>query len=195
MKNKEKVKEYFIDDVKDHKMTILHEDGVYRHVKFSREGSNYFRFDLTTIPGYLFFTGDMGSFTFSRVNDMFTFFRDDDLKINPSYWSEKLQATDKHEGYKEYSPELARGVVEDIVKNYFEDRGITGSYILQQELDEQIYPFIDEEQEFYKAMSEFYSDEAGDLFADWWEDTFEEYTFRYLWCCYAIVWGIEQYDK
>ena len=37
---------------------------------------------------------------------------------------------------------------------------------------------------------------AGNLeFYDFWETDLEEYTFRYLWCLYAIVWGITQYDK
>ncbi len=26
-------------------------------------------------------------------------------------------------------------------------------------------------------------------------DTFQEYTYEYLWCCYAIAWGINVYDE
>ena len=33
-----------------------------------------------------------------------------------------------------------------------------------------------------------------DAFADAWDNSFERYTFRYLCCCFAIVWAIKEYD-
>jgi hypothetical protein len=33
----------------------------------------------------------------------------------------------------------------------------------------------------------------GEL-TDLWEYDFKSYTFHYIWCLYAIVWGIRTYD-
>ncbi len=30
---------------------------------------------------------------------------------------------------------------------------------------------------------------------DCWEWGCKEYTFHFLWCCYAIAWGIKTYDE
>jgi hypothetical protein len=91
--------EEFIKDVSQHKMQILRDDGLYRHIRFKRENTSCYYFDLITWPGALCYTGDMGTFVFSRIPDMFEFFRTDgekgaDLRINPGYWSEKLLAVD-----------------------------------------------------------------------------------------------------
>jgi hypothetical protein len=32
-------------------------------------------------------------------------------------------------------------------------------------------------------------------FSDFWEHDLTEYTYHYIWCCYAIAWGIAEYDK
>jgi hypothetical protein len=32
-------------------------------------------------------------------------------------------------------------------------------------------------------------------FQDAWERSFDEYTFRFIWCLYAIVWTIREYDS
>jgi hypothetical protein len=32
------------------------------------------------------------------------------------------------------------------------------------------------------------------VFEDFREVDCEEYTHRFLWCCYALAWGIEKYD-
>jgi hypothetical protein len=78
-------------------MKVHRDDGIYRHLKFSRNGSNSYRFDLVTWPGYLSVTGDMGTWTFGRIADMFDFhgqpFRAArKFLINPGYWSEKFEA-------------------------------------------------------------------------------------------------------
>jgi hypothetical protein len=58
-----------------HGMIILHDDGVYRHLRFMDEkGSSLYWYDLVTWPGSLAFNGDYGSFVFSRSRDMFEFF-------------------------------------------------------------------------------------------------------------------------
>lgn len=43
------------------------------------------------------------------------------------------------------------------------------------------------------AAQEFESSD-GFRFTDFWEVDSTEYTFRFIWCCYALAWGIRQYD-
>src|SRR4051812_42454340 len=71
-------------------MTVLHDDGLYRHLRFAPPSRAFYWFDLVTWPGRLAFVWSDTSHIFSRVDDMFTFFRNPQYGINPGYWSEKL---------------------------------------------------------------------------------------------------------
>jgi len=187
MKSRSELKERFLKDVSSHELKIIKDDGVYRHIRLGRPGSSFMFFDIVTWPGNLAYTGDMGTYTFSRVPDMFTFFRDsnEDWGINPGYWSEKVQSADR-DGIKEFSWDL----FEQNVLSYCET-------------DEQKEFMKDElkyvEHDDYGACAfyrEFDNDnEAGVDLSDFWESDNEEYTFRFLWCCHALVWAIQQYDN
>lgn len=83
----------FLNDVKNHELTIHHNNGLFRHLTFQEHGTNDKHFNITTFPGYLIITGELGALVFSRCEDMFRFFRSDDLKINPDYWAEKIRST------------------------------------------------------------------------------------------------------
>ena len=109
-------KERFLRDVADHKLEVVKDEGVHRHIVMSMGGSTY-RYELTTWPYFICISGDMGCFVFSRVKDMFTFFRNDDLAINEGYWHEKLEAVPLHGGATGYSSDSFTKAV----KVYFED--------------------------------------------------------------------------
>lgn len=97
--------ENFSRDTANHSMEVLHDSGLYRHLRFSRNGSSVYHFDLVSYPGYLCYSGDMGCFVFYCAPDMFDFFSPGDYEekkqvergmpyINPGYWSQKLCAVD-----------------------------------------------------------------------------------------------------
>src|ERR1051326_8204576 len=67
----------FLRNVKAHEMTVLRDEGVDRHLRFKAPNTSNQYFDLITWRGSLCFTGDMGTFVFSRIPDMFEFFRDE----------------------------------------------------------------------------------------------------------------------
>lgn len=67
--------ETFLADVAAHQIHVLRDDGVHRHIRFKRPGTYCMQFDLITWPGYLCYTGDMGTYVFNRLEDMFEFFR------------------------------------------------------------------------------------------------------------------------
>lgn len=96
--------EEFLRDVSNHEMLIIRDDGLYRHIRFQRPDTSSMYFDLITWPNRLCYTGDMSTYVFSRIEDMFRFFRadrqrstrdDQRLEINLSYWAEKVISGDR----------------------------------------------------------------------------------------------------
>jgi len=127
MLDQKEIKERFLKETKNHKMEVLMDNGVYRHLKFTNEGSQVYRFDIHTWPGYLCICQDMGTYVFSRVPDMFEFFNSDinkEYAINPGYWGEKLQAVDGNRnapGYEEFSQEIFEEHVWEEFKQFSEE--------------------------------------------------------------------------
>ena len=160
-------------------------------------------YHITTRPGYLVFTGDMGSFVFTRLSDMFDFFRDKDgYDINPGYWEEKLEAVDSRGGAKEFSRDLAKETLIEHLQDHL--AGIdSGDYDKDQsdaeEAKEAIEHLIglaeDDKHDFYETLRNWDADDAGGLDMDcWWEWDFNDHTYRYIWACFAIVHAIKLYD-
>ena len=83
----------FLGAVTEHEMTVLHDEGLYRHLKFAKPGTMIWSWEIVTWPGSLAIRGDIGlGLVFTRLEDMLQFFDDGqpDGWINPSYWGEKL---------------------------------------------------------------------------------------------------------
>lgn len=184
----------------DHSLTVLRDDGEYRHLSFSHNGSNIYRFDLITWPGYLTICGDMGTYTFARIRDMFSFFRDDREgdapTINPSYWAEKLVSVDKSSPVQEFSFALFKDAIKEEVdsldfpseehrRQFWRD---VQSHVLDNDYQDSETLMLARAMEFDPG------DPFSHVFSDIYEHNFKEFTFHYLWVCYAIVDGIKQYD-
>lgn len=189
-------------------MHVLRDDGLYRHLRFKRPTTSCCYFDLITWPGVLCFTGDMGTFVFSRLPDMFEFFRTDrveggELRINPGYWSEKLLSVDggrNGASAMEFSVEKFTSVLTEYVNDWLADRAVPDedAEALRQAVKEEVIDLIESEDESYsyRLGDEFRHDVNGAEFhfQDLWDHNFRRFTHRFLWCCYALSWGIQQYD-
>lgn len=198
MSKPDEARDRFLKDVADHRMTVLLDNGVHRHLRFSRPGSSTYWFELVTWPGRLSISGDMGDYVFSRLTDMFEFFRTDrsqagELRINRGYWAEKVTAVSKFgNGIEEFSPERFRAAVVDHFRRHTRDRGIVPG--LKQAIRDEVLDRIpDGEHDANIAVRDFYH--GGFRFTDFWEHHLTDYTLHYVWCCYAIQWGIQQYDE
>jgi len=187
----EKASENFIKDTADHTMEILNDDGLYRHLSFSDNGSSIYRYYLITWPGYLCFTGDCGTFVFRRLKDMFEFFRGDG--INPGYWAEKAESHDRHNGCREYSEEAFKKEVKAWTDNWEFESDEQKEEVLQQVEDEVLSCGDDQTMAFDAAYN--FKSEYGHEFDDFFEADLTDYTYRYIWCLRAIVHGIKEYDK
>ena len=190
--------ERFTKETASHKMQVLLDSGTYRHLIFRSDKDSWCNwFEIVTWPGSLIINGDMGSYSFSRIEDMFGFFRnskDEELKINPSYWEEKIQAQDRRTPAKRFDIDYYRENVLDSLNGYWLDgEGGERREQITAALQDVFHGSDDmQPHEIYEAVREFEHD--GFSLSDPWEISSETYTFHYLWCLYAIVWGIRQYD-
>jgi hypothetical protein len=197
-------RERFLRDTTEHEMDVLHDDGLYRHLRFKQPGTSMYYFDLVTWPGFLSITGDCGSFLFSRTRDMFEFFgtgngarggfEDSRWGINPHYWSEKLQAP-KPDAAQKYSDKVFRTHVLEWFKDVAEELEQDEADALRLALEEQVLAYElgwNDEHEAHRLLSEF--EHEGQQISDSWEWDLREYDWTFLWCCWAIVWGVGQYN-
>lgn len=181
-----------------HEMTILHDDGLYRHLRFRSPDHGTYWFELTTVPGALIFRGDGESFVFARVRDMFEFFRSSrEGSINPTYWSEKL-TSDRDAAFK-YDEESFRAQVWEHVRNYgSEYRGLAKAVQAWFFDGWDDYNFHHESEARAGLDAFSYTPEDSTLkpfeFTNTWAWDFKGYDWWFLWACQAIVWGIRQYD-
>ena len=215
-------KEQFLRDVGEHCLTVLRDGGVERHLRFRKPGTGCYGFDLLTFPGHLLITGDCGSYLFRRLEDMFEFFRTDrqpkdELHINPQYWSEKLLATDCSGARGGAAKEFSKEKFEASIKRWFDDHfeeeiredaepdeesgfhdstSIAARKAKRDQIWSQIVSCVlscsDNEHEALDAAMDFEC--HGFRFRDFYEVDNRDYTFHFIWCAYAIAWGIKQYD-
>lgn len=178
-------------DVAGFEMIIRRDEGEFRHLTFSKDLSIVNHFHIITWPWCLCITGDMGTYVFSRVRDMFTFFRlehiagKEGLFINLDYWSEKLLAVDKVCPVEQFSYELFKQIVQERI-----DAAETTK--AQRDAVESMVANLDGEpmEIVYERVCDFQEFEFADLY----QYDLTEYCYHFIWCCYAIAWGIQQYD-
>jgi len=179
----------FLNDVKKHEMKIVQDNSVYRHIVFKEPGTNSYMFGLVTWPWHLAYYGDMGDYMFTRIDDMFQFFRHDNasvLYINSGYWAEKCVASCR-DGIEEFSPDLFKSNIKTELDEANASKAVRRAVV------DDIFSRIDDgEHSVNEALYNFEHD--GFRFDDWGYSS-KEYTFRFLWCCYAIAWGIKKYDE
>lgn len=183
-------KKDFSRTVERHKMTVIRDDGLYRHLLF-REPKHFNRwFELLTWPGRLCITGDAGTFVFTRLADMFEFFRGDS-QIDFHYWAEKCEARDRA-GVREFNAEKFKAQVWRLVTEYEESARFSEATRAEVKAEVIEHAYDGE----YAAMTAAINFVATDGFRlhNFWEMDCKEYTYTFLWCCYAIAWGIRQYD-
>jgi hypothetical protein len=193
----------FERETTQHEMTVAHDHGLYRHLKFRRtywrppllkqQRSSFYWFDLITVPGALIFQGDGETFAFRRVEDMFEFFRMSawDGQPNITYWAEKV--TTDRDSLQQYSGELFVRVMREHYVELIRDRGVPAG------TSKALLAFAEDYDLSYEVNAHAFLDEfqyQGFQFEDTWDlySSFRDYGWWFLWSLHAIVWGIGQYD-
>jgi len=208
----------FLLDTAEHRLTVIRDDGLYRHLRLQRPGSSCYYYDVITWPGYLTVVGDMGTWTFSRIADMFEFFGGWTGYINTHYWSEKLEAGAGGSGRnllaQEYDHDAFCESLKSSMSEYLEggEEADPGEDEEEDWDDEEDTPDSDKAKvreavrqlcnahfsndwEAYQAVGE----------ADWpdrwstWDVceglTFKTYTSHFRWILFAITWAISKYHN
>ncbi|EIX6860562.1 hypothetical protein MKW06_001727 [Escherichia coli] len=205
----------FISDVCEHRMTVLQDNGVYRHLRFAQPGTSCYYFDIVTWPGYLAVTGDMGTWTFSRTRDMFNFFGGAFEKgVNAGYWSEKLEAGAGRSAHdflaQEYDHDEFCVSLKEQLSTYFEeDEEEVADVDWDDESDEpdsdkakirEIVRDLCRENHqsaelAYHAVYEAYWPQCVDTWELCSDINYKTYSVHFLWILHAIVWGIGKYHN
>jgi hypothetical protein len=179
-----------------HQMTVLHEDGLYRHLRFEGTADSAFGrypFELITWPYNLVVkAGWTFHFDIDATPDMLDLFRRTALKgqINPGYWQEKVRAgRDEIEGFDPnlFEQQVKRYVVHSIREGEA-PRGIGA------EVTREIFEMGDifDESSARAALADFRY--KGWDFGDLPEWDFSDFTPGFLHCCHAIRHGIDLWD-
>lgn len=203
----------FLREISRHEMHVLRDDGIHRHLRFKRSDSSAMSFDIVTWPDHLCYTGDMGTFVFSRLEDMFQFFRrevpsndqqgqGEDARelfrnVDLRYWAEKCLSADAVDGISRFNQERFRAYLLDHVEQRLDgddDWTPERRKALLAELNEEVLDRLDDsygEADIWRRVHEFRHD--GFEFRDL-ESNCHSYTLRFQWCALALRWGIRQYD-
>lgn len=194
------VGEHFKHNVANHEMEILLDDGLHRHLLFKKPDTTDQHFRIVTWPGYLTICGDMGTFTFYRNANMFHFFLGSGGGISPSYWEEKLQAGAGSEGARAIAQEWDSDAFKENIKDCWEE-WLRAETLPDSDKTDEVKEYLrdhllscSDEFEAVAAVREFDCEEAPNMLDDLWEVSDSRHRYHYLWCCYAIVWGIQQYN-
>ena len=194
----------FLDDVRNHQMTIELDQGVHRCLFFGRPGSSAYHFRLITWPGHLAISGGCGSYSFARLRDMFEFFRDAgpdyerEDRINTVYWREKLQSVDCHHGESQFDRSRYEKIIRSDMDLWIEqfdkpeqDR------ILEDAQSCGLFEACDTLDQSLSKACGWKCPVTGDYpNADFWEHSghLMQPSFHLMWCMRAIQWGIKRYD-
>lgn len=194
---RKQVLDQFIKDTRNHQLTIVKDAGVYRHLSCrSPEHDKLYAFEIITSPNLLLFYGDCGTFVFSRLHDMFQFFRSDCVRsdLPLGYWSEKIEAAPAGIDVMMYSQRLAEDSVQAVFDTWAQSQSLQGSDLehAQQELDDQILIHCDSLDALFDCIGT--ELECGYTF-DIVDVNYRTLHPAVIWCMYAIVWAIRQYDK
>lgn len=201
-KFKEKV---MIELFANHKMQVLLDNGINRHLKFENPESHLYWFELISWKDGLTICGDFGSYTFRRDNtkDMFSLFRW--VNVNMSYWAEKVVSVDASSPLTIFSMEAAKEALIYRFENGFINDKINADEMNETEAEiklEKFKKFIEDdfveyyyscEKDIIDSFEEFEFDgEIVELRLD--EFDAQDFCGRYKLCCTAIQWAINKYD-
>ncbi|TGV07698.1 hypothetical protein E4695_08665 [Alcaligenaceae bacterium 429] len=194
--------EHFTKESESASMEVLLDNGLYRHLRVRFKNGGFGWFDIMTWPGNLTITGDCETFTFSRLEDMFAFFRTSSQRINPGYWQEKV--VDGRDRCREFDWDL----FEKAALKYFDQRleGHREWEIVAEAREVLIEALGSADQDAYGAVElirnfGFDVQTGGErVFAFRFDDPDSSldgmtWDYHYIWCCRAIAWAINKYDE
>ena len=179
----------------EHQLTVVHDDGLYRHLRMAKPGTGIWSWNVVTWPWHLYVGGDIGQgYVFSREEDMIGFFQigafrdyygDGSPSINPQYWAEKLDRAciDSAESY-----DRERFTV--LVREHIADALLCGE--MDRERAKELRLEIPDVADFEETAREWLGSHP-DEFPDSWEWHLKGWDHHYLLACYAVATTVPAY--
>ncbi|MFE3326824.1 hypothetical protein [Streptomyces sp. NPDC059176] len=195
------IKARFERETAGHQMTVLHDDGLYRHLRFANPKTGLYWYEIATTPGQLTFSGDGDSFVFRLAPDMFEMFRRsaESGGINAQYWAEKVRTGNAHSYSRERFEEYVWKQVANAESHY---RALRDD--VQEEIFESVTFDVNYESAALMAVLgyEYHLSTGPDAKGNWgpfrfrrvheWE--LRDFDWWFLFACYAISDAIVKYD-
>lgn len=119
----------FVEFTKDHQLKVIHNDGLYCHLRVQAPGTRMWSWDVNTWPWHLATSGDIADgYMFTRNEDMLLdffyiepshryYYSDGAPSIDFRYWAEKLTGGRSHEVKKYDSDVFARELNEHLLES------------------------------------------------------------------------------
>lgn len=196
------VSERFKHAVRNHRLTIEQDDGVFRCIHLGAPRTSIYSFRLTTWPGHLAISGDLDDYVFRRLHDMFEFFRfagPDYAKSdypNYDYWAEKAQAVSRHGNLKTFSERYYKAAIRSDMADHLSRMCLfqAKACVREARIDDLFDPPHDTREAIEAAMRWCCPVTNDYPFFEFYEHELQEYSFGFQFACHAIQWGIKQYD-
>lgn len=172
-------------------MTVLSEEGMYRHLRFRRPDRGIHAFDLHTAPGLLTVVGDIGGpWSMRAGGDMLKLVRETNGSgINPHYWGEKLRGG--RDSVMTYSAEVFR---EQLI-NVLADAGDANIDVVLDAVTPALKAVVSGECETPDDARHYLTlGEKTGAWRDTWEWDLRDWDTDWLWACHAILAGVRIYD-
>ena len=161
----------------EHVITEHLRAGVFRHWSCGRPGSNVYRFNITTIPGRLIVTGDVGELIVERVYDMLPWCRE---AINSlKYFASKVPSSIKT---REFSQDAVKRWANELLESGEAPAKFVGN--------------LKDAVEYSDDWSE--SDAYNETAVIWGgcdPPDFNDWTPNFLWCVEAIRWFLGHHEE
>ncbi len=189
-------KERFEKDTAKHELTVEHDDGLYKHLRFAEPGTSVYGFSIATWPGYIAIAGDVPTYVFTREPDMLTFFERCHGTPDPVYLSGKLSGEFKT---TRYSPEAFKRRVQEWLEEEMRDLGDDARDFLHDAVQRELLSRAPGFSEEALPLLEGFSAESPFMECKTIRDAYEwdlhEWDGNFLWCLWAIVHVIDLYRK
>lgn len=174
----------------DHGVELVLNDGVNRRWICKKPGTSMYRFDITTFPGTMIVTGDLGTLVVERTMDMLVWARNSVGDIQ--YFAEKVPSNIRT---VEYSTEVVEEWFRDELrelKEEFDHRYIDRDEYRRRrdkikEVRAGMYLDAMGSDEVYRATQELWGGSDPPNFRNW-DNTF-------LWCRQCVIWLLAHVDE
>lgn len=189
----------FQENTNAHVLQVLHDDGLYRHLRMSAPGTGNWHWDVVTWPWNLATGGDIADgWTFSREEDMIDFFTlvapprkqnyysDGAPTLDFNYWAEKLQG-DQRSNARSYQHKKFL----DYVHSDLNERLAENDPDLTPEKVAELIESAAQVEEYYVKAYEWLQENE-----QWISDPYDEFTgftFHFQLTCYAINHAVQAY--